>query len=145
LITAALVLIALAAGTLRLPSRYETLMAKVGETFPVRASDYIRQNQLPQPLFNTYRWGGFLVWYLPEFPVIIDSRIDLYRDDVSVPYFKLTQAEIPLQSHPGFVQAQTFLMEAKSPIAEALANLPDFRVVYRDDVACVLVRRNSLP
>lgn len=142
LLTAVLVLIALAAGALRLPGRHEVLMAKVGETFPVRASDYIRQNRLPAPLFNAYSWGGFLTWYLPEYPVVIDGRVDLYRDEVNLPYFKLTQAEIPLESHLGFAQAQTYLLETRSPIAEALATLPGFRVAYRDDLACVLVRRN---
>jgi hypothetical protein len=83
LLTTALVLVALAAGVVRLPTRSEALMNRVGESFPVRASDYIRQNRLPQPLFNTYSWGGFLTWYLPEYPVVIDGRIDLYRDAVT--------------------------------------------------------------
>ncbi len=142
LVTTAMVLATMAAGALRLPNRDTVLMAKVAETFPVRAGDYIGQNRLPQPLFNSYYWGGFLTWYLPEYPVVIDGRIDLYRDTYNLPYFKLTQAEIPLESHPGFRQAQTFLLEAKSPIAEALAVLPGFRVAYRDDLACVLVRSN---
>ena len=141
-LTAALILVALALGALRLPTRDEVLMTKVGESFPVRASDYIRENHLPQPLFNSYFWGGFLTWYLPEYPVVIDGRVDLYRDAVNIPYFKLVEAEIPLKSHPGFAQAQTFLLETKSPIAEALATLPGFRVAYRDDLACVLVRRD---
>jgi hypothetical protein len=141
-LTAALILVALVVGALQLPAQYSVLMTRVGQGFPVRASDYIRQNRLPQPLFNTYSWGGFLTWYLPEYPVVIDGRVDLYRDANNLPYFKLTQAEIPLESHPGFAQAQTFLLEAKSPIAEALATLPEFRVAYRDDLACVLVRRN---
>jgi hypothetical protein len=141
-LTATLVLVVLAIGALRLPGQSEVLMAQVGESFPVRASDYIRQNHLPQPLFNSYFWGGFLTWYLPEYPVVIDGRVDLYRDTLNIPYFKLMEAEIPLESHPGFAQAQTFLLEAKSPIAEALATLPGFRVAYRDDLACVLVRKN---
>jgi len=142
LLTAALILAALAVSALQLPAQYEVLMTRVGQSFPVRAGDYIRQNRLPQPLFNTYAWGGFLTWYLPEYPVVIDGRVDLYRDANNLPYFKLTQAEIPLESHPGFAQAQTFLLEAKSPITEALATLPGFRVAYRDDLACVLVRRD---
>lgn len=142
LLTTALVLVILAAGTLRLPTRNEVLMAKVGATFPARASDYIHQNRLPQPLFNSYYWGGFLTWYLPEYPVVIDGRMDLYGEANNLPYFKLTEAEIPLESHPGFAQAQTFLLETKSPIAEALATLPGFRIAYRDDLACVLVRRD---
>ena len=140
LVAAVLVLFVLAALTLRIPARREMLMARVSENFPVCASDYIRQNRLPQPLFNSYFWGGFLTWYLPEYPVAIDGRIDLYGDDVNVPYFQLTLAKIPLESHPDFAQAQTILLEANSPIAEALATLPAFRVVYRDDQAIVLVR-----
>jgi len=141
-LAATLVLTLLAASAIRLPDRNDLLMAKVAETFPVRAADYIRQNRVPQPLFNTYPWGSFLTWYLPEYPVVIDNRLDLYRDSISVPYFQLTLAEIPLESHPGFARAQTFLFDAKSPIAEALATLPGFRVAYRDDLACVLMRRN---
>ena len=116
-------------------------MAKIGESFPVRASDFIRQNRLPQPLFNSYFWGGFLTWYLPEYPVAIDGRTDLYGDEVNIPYFQLTLAKIPLESHADFARAQTILLEANSPIAEALATLPDYRVMYRDDQAVVLVRQ----
>jgi hypothetical protein len=140
LVTAALVVIALATLTLRMPGQHELLMARVGESFPVRACDYIRQSRLPQPLFNSYFWGGFLTWYLPEYPVVIDGRVDLYGDAVNIPYFQLTMAEIPLESHPDFAQAQTILLEANSPIAEALATLPGFRVVYRDEQAMVIVR-----
>jgi hypothetical protein len=118
------------------------LLPTLSETFPVRAADYIRQNHLPQPIFNTYAWGGFLTWYLPEYPVSIDSRGDLYPDDVYVAYFKLMQAEVPLQSDLSFARAQTILFESKSPMADALSTLPDFRVVYRDNVAVVLVRDN---
>ena len=119
-----------------------TLVSKLSKTFPVRAADYIRQKHLPQPIFNTYEWGGFLTWYLPEYPVSIDSRGDLYGDDAYVAYFKLMQAEAPLESDPAFARAQTILLEANSPMAEALSTLPDFRVVYRDNVAVVLVRGN---
>ena len=117
-------------------------MARISESFPVRATDFIRQNRLPQPLFNSYFWGGFLTWALPDYPVVIDGRLDLYGDSVNIPYFELTWAKIRLESHPDFAQAQTILLEADSPIAQALATLPNFRVVYRDEQAVVLVREN---
>jgi hypothetical protein len=118
------------------------LLPKLSETFPVRAVDYIHQNHLPQPVFNTYEWGGFLTWYLPEYPVSIDSRSDLYPEELYVAYFKLMQAEVPLESDPSFARAQTILLDSSSPMADALSTLPDFRVVYRDNVAVVLVRGN---
>lgn len=138
-LTSAFVLLVLIAVTLHLASQ-RSLLSKVSENFPVRAADYIRQNHLAQPLFNPYDWGGFLTWYLPEYPVYIDDRADLYGDEIDVPYFKLMQAEIPLQSHLGFAQAQTILLEANSPLGQALSTLPSFRVAYKDEHAVVLVR-----
>jgi hypothetical protein len=110
------------------------------QTFPWAAAEYIRQNHLPQPLFNSYAWGGFLTFALPEYPVLIDGRTDLYGDAINLPYFQVAMAEFPLQSYPGFTQAQTILLEANSPMAQALSTLPGFRVAYKDDVAVVLVR-----
>lgn len=142
LVVSVLVLCALVALMLEISARQGKLMGRVSAGFPVRASDYIRQNRLPQPLFNSYFWGGFLTWYLPEYPVVIDGRLDLYGDALNVPYFQLTLAKIPLESHPDFPRAQTILLEANSPIAEALTTVPDFRVAYRDNQAIVLVREH---
>ena len=139
ILAAALSLILAAAVGLRIGAT-KSLHPKLSASFPVAAAEYIRQRQLPQPLFNAYEWGGFLTWYLPEYPVYIDGRADLYGDDVNIPYFKLMQAEIPLQAHPGFASAQTFLLQASSPLGQALASLPGFQIAYRDNLAVVIVR-----
>jgi hypothetical protein len=52
----------------------------------------------------------------------------------------LKQAEVPLRSDPTFARAQTIILEADSPIAQALDTLPDFHEVYRDKLAIVFVR-----
>ena len=141
LATAGLVLIAFIAAVIsRIPSSRETLLSKVGETFPVRASDYIRANRLPLPIFNAYDWGGFLTWYLPEYPVSIDSRTALYGDEINQRYFKVTTAEIPLDADPSFANARTILLRKDAPMAVALSAVPQFRVAYQDDVAMVLLQ-----
>jgi hypothetical protein len=118
----------------------EFLLAKMEERFPLGATDYISGNHLPQPIFNTYDWGGFLTFALPEYQVSIDGRSDLYGDDLDAAYFRLMQAEVPLRSDPTFARAQTIILEADSPIAQALDTLPDFHEVYRDKLAIVFVR-----
>ena len=40
------------------------------------------------PLFNSFSWGGFLTWYLPQYPVAIDGRTDLYGPDFNIQYAK---------------------------------------------------------
>ena len=141
LATAGLVLIAFVAIALsRIPSSREALLSKVGETFPVRAGDYIRANHLPPPIFNAYDWGGFLTWYLPEYPVSIDSRTALYGDEINARYFKVTTAEIPLDADPSFANARTILLRKDSPMAVALSSVPQFKVAYQDDVAMVLLQ-----
>lgn len=141
LATAGLVLIAFIVAVFsRIPSSRETLLSKVGETFPMRAADYIRANHLPPPMFNAYDWGGFLTWYLPEYPVAIDSRTALYGDEIDSRYFKVTTAEIPLDADPSFANARTILLRKDSPMAVALSAVPQFKVAYQDDVAMVLLQ-----
>ncbi len=144
LVTAALVVLALWVATICfIPSGRDALLAKVGKTQPVRACDYIRKNHLPGPLFNAYDWGSFLTWYLPEYDVAIDARNDLYGDEITLRYFKLTHAEIPLSGNFSFVYARTILLQREAPMAVALSATPRFKVVYLDDLAMVLIPQND--
>ncbi len=115
-------------------------MAKVAQTYPVAACHYIREHQLPQPLFNFYDWGGFLTWYLPEYPVAIDSRPGLYDDDFVVQYFKAMNADMRYQAYPAMAQAGTLLLPQNSPMGQALRTLPAFQVAYSDRVSVVLIK-----
>ena len=54
---------------------------------PVNAANYLRQNPAPGPLYNTLDWGGFLIWYMPDYPVAIDGRTDLYGDELDEQFF----------------------------------------------------------
>ncbi|MGA2904377.1 MAG: hypothetical protein ABSD98_11135 [Candidatus Korobacteraceae bacterium] len=140
LVTTGLVLLTLwVAAISRVPRSREALLSRVARTLPVRACDYIRENHLPGPLFNAYEWGSFLIWYLPDYPVTIDSRNNLYGDEINLRYFKLTHAEIPLSNDVSFVYARIILLPSDSPMAVALSAVPRFNVVYRDDLATVLI------
>jgi len=120
------------------PRGENAMMNKVARTFPVGACDYIRDHNLPGPLFNAYEWGGFVTWYLPDHAVAIDSRNDLYGNQINLRYFQLTHGEVPLSSDPSFVYAGTILLPRNSPMAVALGAAPQFKVMYSDDVATVL-------
>lgn len=139
-LTIALFLIA----AFRLPGQ-DVIMSKVGKTFPVKACDYIVQNHLPRPLFNAYSWGGFLIWYLPDYQVIVDERNDLYGEEILSRYFKAASGTARLDTDAKVASAQTLLLERKSAMGEALVKLPvlsaQYRLVYSDDIAAVFVRQ----
>jgi hypothetical protein len=118
----------------------DELIRRAGVRFPVKACDYIRLNHLSPPLFNTYSWGGFLTWYLPEYPVAIDGRMKMYGSDLNELHFKVTNGLQPLDTEPAFTGANTFLLERHSALAEALRSIPGYEVRYSDNVAAVLSR-----
>jgi hypothetical protein len=141
---AMLVLLVLGVAILRLPGR-AALMQRVSQDFPAKACDFIRDNHLPAPLYNHLEWGGFLIWYLPEYPVAMDGRLNLYGDELTTIYHKVTSGTQRLETDPSFSRAQTLLLERKAGMTKALTTLPalseQFHVAYQDDLATVLVRR----
>jgi hypothetical protein len=143
LAAAALTVLVLMVASVQLPSGRQLLTEKVGSLFPVEASDYIRSNNLSQPLFNDYQWGGFLTWYLPGYPVSIDQRSELYGDELNMAYFRLVNGLVPLNSDPSFAGAQTIVSKRTSGLAAALGASPQFDLAYSDDLATVFVRKKG--
>jgi len=121
----------------RVPSKQDVLLGRVAETFPVRAADYLRGHPQPSPFFNVERWGGFLAWYLPEYPVAIDSRRGLYPEEMEASYFKVMNADIPLRDFPPMNQARTLVMDKAGIMGQALRGVSGFQVLYEDDIAIV--------
>ena len=125
---------------LRLPRDRGTLLARAGRAYPVAASDAIRERHLPGPIFNSYEWGGFLMWYLPEYPVAIDGRPSLYSDDDVLRYSKVMNADLPYTSDPALTAARTLVLPRHSLMGEALKDVSGFQTAYGDETAIVLVK-----
>jgi hypothetical protein len=140
---AASLVVAMSVGFLLLPQQPEALLVAAGKTYPTVASNFVRQSKLPAPLFNAYEWGGFLLWYLPEYEVAADSRPRLYSDDDVIRYSKVMNADLPYTADPALNSARTLILPRHSLMGEALKDLPAFQVAYSDDVAVVLVKNES--
>ena len=117
--------------------------------FPRRAAEFIRNQNLPGEVFNTYSEGGYLLWALgPE-------RRD-YIDGQETPFGNLLQHEADMRSAP--LDSEAWQKEADRygintiifPLTMdevSLARLnsdcrsQQWRPVYFDEVSIVLVRR----
>ena len=127
-----------------LPTK-QTLDSQLERIFPAKACDYIQKNHLAGPIFNDYGWGGYLMWRLPEYPVSIDERLNLYGDEFSEAYFEVITGKRKMETLPGFTSERIILLPVNLSMVKALTTIPvlqqQFREVYRDDMAIVLVRR----
>ena len=109
--------------------------------FPVDAANYLRQNPAPGPLWNIFDWGGFLAWYLPEYPVSIDGRTDLYGDALVDRLYQTEQADRGWRDDPYLNESGIVLLRTRDPLTPLLQNDPRFRQVYEDRIATIFLRR----
>jgi len=111
------------------------------DILPVAAVDWIAQNRPAGTMFNSYNWGGYVLWRLwPTYPVYADGRTDVYDDAFLREYLSITLGQPGFddklrQRNIGFV-----LIEADSVLANWLAHDATWREAYRDKMAVVFVR-----
>ena len=110
---------------------------------PVNAANYLRRNPAPGPLYNTLDWGGFLVWYMPNYPVAIDGRTDLYGDELEQRFFETANGAPSYIEDPYLNQAGVVILQKSNNLVSILQADTRFQVVYQDEQAAVFVSANQ--
>ncbi|MFZ1130488.1 MAG: hypothetical protein WCA97_11650 [Terriglobales bacterium] len=113
----------------------------ISAQYPVNAVNFLRRNPVPGPLYNNLNWGGFLMWYMPDYPVAIDGRNDLYGDDLDRIFFSSQNAEKSYATDPYLDEAGVVLLDSQLPLAKILTIDPRFQLVFHDEIATVYARR----
>jgi hypothetical protein len=116
--------------------------ASEADTFPKAAVDWIAANQPEGQLFNSYGWGGYLIWRLfPAYPVYIDGRADVYGDAFLYNYIRVYHAT------PGWdttLEANTVrlvLVEPESSLANVLRQSPVWNIAFEDKTSVLFERK----
>ena len=137
-----LALIALAVALLAMQAwSVKTNETAQAEIYPAGAVAYMQSHDLPGEMFNSYNWGGYLIWTLyPGERVFIDGRADLYGDEFIEEYLRVTYAQAGWEEILARYGVGHAVIEASSPLAGVLALHPTWREVYRDGLAVVYVR-----
>lgn len=116
-------------------------VAEALAAFPTDAADFLRDEAPPGPLFNSYNWGGYLVWELPEYPVYVDGRTDLYGDDVLGTYLTIYFVQDGWEEALDSADVNLILVERSSPLGQILAIHEGWEQRYRDDQAVIFARK----
>jgi hypothetical protein len=139
-VVAAVVLV-LAVGARSVEFNESGLRRAIASVFPVDAVDYLQRNPPRGPLWNIFDWGGFLSWYMPQYPVAIDGRTDLYGDELVERFYKTEQGDVAYRDDPYLNESGVVLLRTRDGLVPLLENDHRFRKVYQDRIATAFVRR----
>jgi hypothetical protein len=109
------------------------------ENFPVQAVDFIKVERPPGRLFNSYNWGAYLLWELPDYPVFVDGRTDLYNEEVLGQWLQVVRGENGWQGVLDQWDVRLILLEPNMPVLSQLESW-GWKKVYGDKMAVVYVR-----
>ncbi len=118
------------------------------ERFPTKAVAFLQRERPPGPMFNSYNFGGYLMWVYPEERVFIDGRATtVYPESM---FQQLLSIYARPQEFAGLVRTYDLRLAVLQRRGKGAALLhwlrgqPGWRVAYDEDpVAVVLLRGPS--
>jgi hypothetical protein len=115
------------------------LRTAVERQFPVKAVEFVRQNNYDGPLFNSFNWGGYLIWGLPQIPVSIDGRGNIHGERVEI-HVQTLMGYSGWDSDRELMDSRIVIAEVSWPLASLLRMDSRFKLVYEDGMATVFIR-----
>jgi hypothetical protein len=142
IVNGVLILLACIASVLKIqePLNRNVNEAAFAEQVPVAASSFLSEQGPAGPLFNSYNWGGYVIWKLyPEYLSFVDGRTDLFNDELLKDYLQAWRAEEGWEAILSRWDIQLVMIEPYSPLAREL-EWQGWTVIYHDDLSVVLQR-----
>ncbi len=114
------------------------------DSLPYEAVNFLQDTQPAGPLFNSYNWGGYLIFRLwPDYPVYIDGRTDLYDDAFIRRYLEVMVADEGWQQTLDEDGINLIFIEANSTLAKFLPLEAGWQELYRDEMAVIYSRKRK--
>jgi hypothetical protein len=115
------------------------------QEFPKAAVDYIKLHGAPQPIFNEYAWGGYLIWRLyPDYRIHIDGRADVFGDKLVEEFIQVNDGKPRWRELLQQYGTQTVLVKRDSAIVNLLSEDSRWQKVFEDKQAVILVLKEQL-
>lgn len=111
------------------------------QRFPTAAVDFILAQKPPQPIYNEYIWGGYLIWRLyPDYRVYIDGRADVYGDSLVREWLEIHDGKPAWREALDNHGIRTVLVKQDAALASILRQDNAWQRVFEDEQAVVFVR-----
>lgn len=106
--------------------------------FPVAAVEFIKSENFQGRMFNTYNYGGYLIWTLPEYPVFVDGRADLHQDEIIMTWYRVINGSGEWEDVFDEWGITFVVVEPGVPLLTHLTDR-EWKTVYQDELAVVAV------
>ncbi len=110
---------------------------------PIAATEVLLREHPPGRLFHAMPFGSYLIWAAqPDYPVFVDSRIELYPLPIWVDYLRISAAECDWEARLEHYGVRTLMLSPleQAPLVEAVRASPHWLERYADDAAVIFVR-----
>ncbi len=124
-------------------STVEINQQAIDDRHPTRAVVYLQDHHPEGPLFNSYNWGGYVVWALyPDYLSFVDGRTDLFDDEILNEYLQLWRADQDWEAVLERWDIHLTMLEPEAPLNDALLDR-GWQQLYADEQTVVLARGAS--
>lgn len=114
--------------------------AEIATVQPVAAVAWLQTHDAGSRIFNEYEWGGYLGLKVPDQPIFIDGRADVYGDAIIAEYVRTIGLETDPQATFDQYAIDHVLFPPDSALGRWLDASPGWTRVYADARAAVWVR-----
>ena len=128
------------AGLIRIATQLENEVNQkhIHQQIPLEAFEFIEEEKPEGALFNSYNWGGYVIWSLyPDYLSFVDGRTDLFSDEILNEYLNTWLAKPGWQTFLEEWGIQWALIEIDSPLSRVMI-YDGWRLLYQDEQAIIL-------
>lgn len=110
---------------------------------PIEATGVLLEKRPEGQVFNALSFGSYLIWAAqPQYPVFVDSRIELYSEKVWLDYLNISNANGNWESVLKNYGVNTLMISPieQLQLIDALNNSHSWHLIYKDNVALIYIR-----
>jgi hypothetical protein len=118
----------------------DTSDPKAQALYPIKATVFLAQVHPQGHVFHEFLWGGYMIWHLRDWPVFVDSRVDIFEyNGTFKDYLDIIRIHNTIALLDKY-RIQYVLYEKDSPLIYLLKHSGGWKTDYADDRVILLER-----
>lgn len=113
------------------------------KSYPIHAVEFLKQNQLSGNMYNSYYFGGYLIYRFfpdPRYRVFVDGRGIVGGDEYTKTFLKVDNITPEWRETLEKYQVNWIIHQAGSKLSVLLLGDPNWKLIYADEVANIFVK-----